>query len=200
MGTEEKNLSNRIWSKLLSELVGYVKCYAGGEEPEAGSAQFVEEGEGALVLLYFGDGDFVGDAVTLDYAEGVGQFAIAELDALVTNVDGVTGAVDEFVLVHIDAVELIVADVNSVMSDVGYHLRYHLRAPAPDEGAESSEEEGEEDDLLDEWPVDGFRANSPFTTCRLLCRPQYNASSRSLQQVLPDYIAPQIREASPPLE
>ena len=48
----------------------YEEGHAGGEEPEAGSTKLVEEGEGTLDLLDFGDGDFVGDAVTLDYAEG----------------------------------------------------------------------------------------------------------------------------------
>lgn len=70
--------------------MGYEEGHAGGEEPEAGSAKLVEEGEGTLDLLDFGDGDFVGDAVTLDYAEGVGQFAIAKFDTLVSDEDGVT--------------------------------------------------------------------------------------------------------------
>ena len=60
--------------------MGYEEGQAGGEEPKAESAQFIEEGEGTLDLLDLGDGDFVGDAVTLDYAEGVGQSAIAESD------------------------------------------------------------------------------------------------------------------------
>lgn len=68
----------------------YEEGYAGGEEPEAGSTKLVEEGEGTLDLLDFGDGDFVGDAVTLDYAEGGGQFAIAKFDAHVSDEDGVT--------------------------------------------------------------------------------------------------------------
>lgn len=38
----------------------------------------------------FDFGDFVRYAVTLSYAEGIGQLAIAELYALVTDVDGVT--------------------------------------------------------------------------------------------------------------
>lgn len=40
----------------------------------------MEEGEGSLDFLYFGDGDFVRDAATLDYAEGNSKFAIAESD------------------------------------------------------------------------------------------------------------------------
>lgn len=67
-----------------------MKSHAGDEEPEAGSEKLVEEGEGTLDLLDFGDGDFVGDAVTLNYAEGVGQFAIAKFEALVSDEDGVT--------------------------------------------------------------------------------------------------------------
>ena len=42
--------------------------------------------------------------------------------------------VDKFVLVHINTIELIVADVNGVISDVRYQQRYLLGAPAPDEG------------------------------------------------------------------
>ena len=70
--------------------MGYEEGQAGGEEPEAESAQFIVEGEGTLDLLDLGDGDFVWDAVTLDYAEGVGQFAKAKFDALVSDEDGVT--------------------------------------------------------------------------------------------------------------
>lgn len=53
--------------------MGDEEGHAGDEESEAGSVQLVEEGEGTLDLLDFGDGDFVEDAVTLDYAQGVGQ-------------------------------------------------------------------------------------------------------------------------------
>ena len=47
--------------------MGYEEEHAGGEEPEAGSARIVEEGEGTLDLLDFGD--FVRYVVTLNYAE-----------------------------------------------------------------------------------------------------------------------------------
>lgn len=70
----------------------------------------------------------------MDYADGVGQFAIAEFDALITDIDGVTRAVDEFVLVDVNAVLLEGIDVNSVLANVGNQLRYLLGAPTPDEG------------------------------------------------------------------
>ena len=102
------------------------ECQTSDEEPEAGSAQFVEEGEGTLDLLDFGDGDFVGDAVALDYADGVGQFLVTKLDALVTDVDGVPGAVDQLVLVDVNAVLLEGIDIDCVLANVGYRLRYCL--------------------------------------------------------------------------
>ena len=94
----------------------------------------VEEGEGTGDLLNFGDGDFVRDAVTLDYAEGVGQFAIAEFDVLVMDVDCVARTIDEFVLVDVNAVLLIGIDIDCVLANVGNQLRYLLGAPTPDEG------------------------------------------------------------------
>lgn len=108
--------------------------HTGDEEPEAESAKLVEEGEGALDFLDFGDGDFIGDAVTLDYAEGVGQFAIAEFNALVTDVDGVARAIDELVLVYVNAVRLEGIDIDRVLANVRNQLRYLLGAPTPDEG------------------------------------------------------------------
>lgn len=47
--------------------MGNEEGHAGSEEPEAETAKLVEEGEGTLDLLDFGD--FVRYAVTLNYAE-----------------------------------------------------------------------------------------------------------------------------------
>lgn len=78
----------------------------------------------------------------MDYADGVGQFAITEFDALISDIDGVARAIDEFVFVDVNAVLLEGIDIDCVLANVGYQLRYLLGAPAPDEGAESDEDEG----------------------------------------------------------
>ena len=74
----------------------------------------------------------------MDYADGVGQFAIAEFDALVTDVDGVARAIDELALVDVNTVLLEGIDIDRVLANVRNQLRYLLGAPAPDEGAESN--------------------------------------------------------------
>lgn len=70
----------------------------------------------------------------MDDADGVGQFAITEFDALITDIDGVTRAVDEFVLVDVNAVLLEGIDIDHVLANVGNQLRYLLGAPTPDKG------------------------------------------------------------------
>lgn len=72
--------------------------HAGDEEPEAGSAKFVEEGEGSGDLFYFGDGDFVGDAVTLDYADGIFEKLISVFDVCLFDEQCIPAAVSVLVL------------------------------------------------------------------------------------------------------
>lgn len=84
--------------------------HAGDEEPEAGSAKFVEEGEGTLNLLDFGNGDFVGDAVMTDFEldalDGVAKEFVSVFYIVLTDEYGVFTAVGVSILRYIDTVIL----------------------------------------------------------------------------------------------
>lgn len=70
---------------LPTQFASYKEGDAAGEIPEAEMAQPIEEGEGSGDFLYFSDSDFVGDAVMLEYADGVSQLTSETTQSFGTN-------------------------------------------------------------------------------------------------------------------
>lgn len=126
-------------------------------EPEADAAEVVVPGERTGDFLYFGDGHFVWDRITLDDSDGVAKKLVTILDGHVFDEDSVRFQSPMFqgcsasstraksgvkasvivtvsLLEDVDAVVLMVGHIYGIDSDIMNELSDVLRCSTPDEG------------------------------------------------------------------